>query len=347
MNAAPVDLHLVRYFSSIVAISGGRVVAAITPTIARCPLARRLYDGFDCPRGNGEALRRAVCRVIESKIRRYGFCTPRRVLRSGTSAIPFGASEMLMHALRKRTIDAAVVVCDGAGTVICSDPELVQGIGARMHTVLFTTPIAAVRQRIEAAGGRVLYPDASIDQAGGVEKALRLGFRAVAATVRGNDAGLLAGFAAMGKRCGASITSLVVCTTGMDARRTGAILAHADLVWGCASEAVRARIEPRARIQFSRAIPVFVLTRRGAAFAAACSSDPDRIENLDGQRQYLIALGRRGPRVRIGMFEARINEARLPAAAREAREGRCDRPRTGGRGAPDRACGIDAEEAAP
>ena len=26
MNAAPVDLHLVRYFSSIVAISGGRVV---------------------------------------------------------------------------------------------------------------------------------------------------------------------------------------------------------------------------------------------------------------------------------------------------------------------------------
>jgi putative methanogenesis marker protein 8 len=347
MSAAPVDLHLVRYFSSLVAVSGGRVVAASAPTIARCPLARRLYEGFDCPRGGGAALRRAVCRVIESKIRRYGFCTPRRVLRRATGSIPFGASEMLMHALRGGTIDAAVVVCDGAGTVICADPELVQGIGARMHTVLFTTPLAAVAQRIEAAGGRVVYPDASIDQAGGVEEALRLGSRAVAATVRGNDAGLLAGFAAMGKRYGASITSLVVCTTGTDARRIDAILAHADLVWGCASEAVRARIGPRARIQLSRAIPVFVLTRRGAALVAACSSDPDRIENLDGRRQYLIALGRRGRRVRIGRFEARINEARLPAAAREARQGRCGRSRAGGRGARSPACGIAANDPAP
>ncbi len=38
---------------------------------------------------------------------------------------------MISFALRKKAIDAAVVVCEGAGTIITNKPEVVQGIGAR------------------------------------------------------------------------------------------------------------------------------------------------------------------------------------------------------------------------
>jgi hypothetical protein len=42
-------------------------------------------------------------------------------------AVPYGASEMMMYALRRGDLDAVVTVCDGAGTVVTANPELVRG----------------------------------------------------------------------------------------------------------------------------------------------------------------------------------------------------------------------------
>jgi hypothetical protein len=69
--------------------------------------------------------------------------------------VPYGASEMLMYALRKGVIEAAVVACDGAGTVVVDRPEVVQGIGAGMNGLFFTTPIREVVERLASEGCRV------------------------------------------------------------------------------------------------------------------------------------------------------------------------------------------------
>lgn len=318
------DIHVLRYFSSLVTVSGGRVVSVTEPSLAHCPLARHFYGGFRRAGGDEESLRLAVREAVESKIRRFGLCTARRILTGGEISIPFGASEMLMYALRKRAIDAAVVVCEGAGTVIVREPEVVQGIGARMHTVLYTTPVRDIVRRLEASGCRVVFEDASIDQAAGVEEAADMGFGRIAVTVRGDDAGVLARLAAMERRTCVPIISLAVCTTGVGGDAIQEMRTHADLVWSCASGAVREKIGSFARLQLSKGMPVFVLTREGIDFASAYARDPALVRGLDGRRQYLIARGNRGRIVHLGNFEARVTETRLPVPSRNAPRIRAD-----------------------
>ena len=75
----------------------------------------------------------------KKKIAEFGFFTSRRGIIRKDIAVPFGASEILMYCMKKEIIDAAVIVCDGAGTVIVNKPEIVQGIGARMNGLFFTS----------------------------------------------------------------------------------------------------------------------------------------------------------------------------------------------------------------
>jgi hypothetical protein len=117
------DLHLVRMFSCFVAVSNRRVTVLSDPVMSYCPLARRLYRHLGIPPhppvGPAKDL---VRRSVEEKIESLGFFTPCRKLQQRSIAIPYGASEILMHALRKRTIDAAMVACEGAGSVITDAP---------------------------------------------------------------------------------------------------------------------------------------------------------------------------------------------------------------------------------
>jgi len=56
---------------------------------------------------------------MEFRIKEHGMFSPRRRLEMETF-VGFGASESMMTGLEKGIIDAAVTVCDGAGTVITS-----------------------------------------------------------------------------------------------------------------------------------------------------------------------------------------------------------------------------------
>jgi len=60
-----------------------------------------------------------------------------------------------MYAMRKNVIDSAVLVCDGAGTVIVNRPEIVQGIGARMNGLFYTTPIKNMIVRLFSQKRRI------------------------------------------------------------------------------------------------------------------------------------------------------------------------------------------------
>jgi hypothetical protein len=73
--------------------------------------------------------------------------------------------------LRKGLIDCAVVVCEGAGTVITSNGKLVQAIGARLTGIVRTSPIPEIIKKIRSEGGIVLdEKSAIIDQVGGSGK---------------------------------------------------------------------------------------------------------------------------------------------------------------------------------
>jgi putative methanogenesis marker protein 8 len=313
------DIHVLKYFSSFVSVSNGKVIRVTRPSLTFCPLAEHLYKDFRGIRGNDKkAVKRAIKSAIESKIKDYGFFTDNRKLLCGDVSIPYGASEMLMFALRKGAIDAAVVVCEGAGTVITDTPEIVQGIGARMNSLLLTSPIKGIIEKLEQVGCKIIFEGALIDQFRGVYEAVKAGYKTIAVTVSGDSAEDFKALRSLKKEKGVKIISLAVCTTGIDKDKIAMICDYADLVWSCASFNARETIGPSAIIQLSTQIPVFVLTKNGVDFVSAYAKESRLIRSLNVKKQYLISNKNSGRCVHFGSFKTFISEAKLPINAMNA-----------------------------
>lgn len=118
------------------------------PSVGYCPLHEALYgsDYIDV-----ESVRKSV----EMKIEDFGFCCRNRKFRA-EPVMAYGASEMIYVWLQKDVVDCAVVVCEGAGTVVTDNGQLVQGIGASLTGIIRTSPIPQIIDYIEAEGGVVL-----------------------------------------------------------------------------------------------------------------------------------------------------------------------------------------------
>ncbi|MDD5005369.1 MAG: DUF2099 family protein [Candidatus Omnitrophica bacterium] len=312
------DIHVLKYFSSFVSVSCGKVINITEPTLTFCPLAKHLYKDFSGVRGNDKkAIKNAIKSAIESKIKNYGFFTDERKISCTDVSIPYGASEMLSFALRKKAIDAAVVVCEGAGTIITDTPEVVQGIGARMNSLLLTSPIKGIIKKLKAAGCQIIFENAFIDQPLGVKEAMEIGYKTIAVTISGRSAKNLEILRLLGKENGVKIISLVVCTTGITKDKIALIRDYADLVWSCASFDVRRTIGPLAKCQLSKQIPVFVLTKKGMDFVSAYADESELIKSLDTRKQYLFSNEFSGQCVHLGNFKTFISEYRLPVSSRK------------------------------
>lgn len=333
------DLHVSRMFSAFVVVSRGRVIRVTDPAMTHCPLARLFYREYmdPVPLDDIEKMKGLIAKVMEEKIARFGLFTESREIVRNKIEVPYGASEMMMYALQKGTIDAAVVACDGAGTVITDRPEVVQGIGARMNGLFYTTPIPGVVDALRAMGGIVPFADAAINQIEGARAAVRRGYRSIAVTVNsftderpaelsdmeadfsptGRDpAGFERDRPSAGRKPGLRIVSLMVCATGAEEERLREIGRDADLVWSCGSPELRDIIGRKAVLQITTKIPVFVLTKEGLDFAAAYSSDEELIRGLDLRRQYLVTGSSRGDpgarKLTMGVFKTHLHETPLP-----------------------------------
>ncbi len=265
------DLHVTRMCSSLVAISNGKVIRLTEPRMKYCPLAESFYNiqkDMDL-----DSLKARIVEAVEWKISQLGSFTDFRQLYRRSIAVPYGASEMMMYDLEKRRTEAAVVVCDGAGTVITDNPYLVQGIGARMNGVFYTSPIQKVIDGIKEHGGTVLFPEtAKIDQLAGVEWALDK-YEKISATVSGYGEERLKDIRRIEKKHGASVTILVVCTTGAGKERIREIGKYGDLVWSCGSGGIREIVGREAKLQIAMKIPVYALTQKALDFVSSYSSN--------------------------------------------------------------------------
>ncbi|MGC9345594.1 MAG: DUF2099 family protein, partial [Candidatus Bathyarchaeales archaeon] len=162
--------HEIYCCGARVKISAKGIEVLSEPLVEYCPLHEALY-------GTKHIDVEAVRKSVEMKIAGFGFCCGNRVF-DAEPIVAYGASEMMRVWLEKRLIDCAVVVCEGAGTVIAANGRLVQSIGARLTGIIKTSPISEVVERIEANGGVVLdKAGARIDQFEGVRWAFDLGFK--------------------------------------------------------------------------------------------------------------------------------------------------------------------------
>lgn len=298
------DFHLTRVMGAWVAISQGKVIEVERScAMQSCPLQTMLSDA-DIETYAQEK----VCQLKQ-------FTAEREVWRADF-ALPFGASEMFMVALRKGFLDCAVTVCDGAGTVVTNVPEVVQGIGARMNGVFYTSPIRQVQEKLRSHHC-LLLDDARIDQVEGVRKAIAAGFRRIAVTVNARLGARLDEFRELERAAGVSVTVAAVCTTGIGAGRGNEVVTTSDLAWACASRQVREQAT-QAHIQVTQGIPVYIYTARGLDILVAYSDDAGAriLRGLDPHKQYLLSHGSSdGVSIVLGRSRLRLHEARLPVRA--------------------------------
>jgi len=248
------DEHIIEAVGKCrVVVRDGKVAEVSEGIIQDCPLAKRFAVPVEEIRPD------AVAKNIEMRIQTFGMCTPNRELYSDDAFVGFGASEIISSSLGEHVlIDAAVIACDGAGTVIVTDPRMAQGIGGRMSGLVKTVPYASVIEEIIAGGGYVLDPNtARINAVDGVDLALKKGFTKLAVTVvLGSDA------EAIKKICPDAIV-IGVHSTGLSDAEATALASYADLTTGCASKAVREICGQKALMQAGTGVPVFALTKKG------------------------------------------------------------------------------------
>ena len=317
--AAGRDIHILRHYSAFVVVSEGRVIHVTDPDMRYCPLANILYPGFRKIEGSDlNGLKTQIKETIEAKIKEYGQFTNRRQIVDSNISIPYGASEIMMYALQKGAVDAAVVVCDGAGTVITDNPEIVQGIGSRMNGLFFTSPIAGIRDRLAQHRCHFISEQGRINQIEGIEQAVRLGYKRIAVTVNGFKGEGLGEIRKLEIRHKITVCIFVICTTGVGQERIEEIKSYGDLVWSCGSREVRKQIGKDAIMQFSRAIPVFVLAEKGLSAAKTYFEGPEILSHFEKGEQLLVCDDCPGEKVKVGDFYTRICSAKLPACGKRS-----------------------------
>ncbi|MEM0058104.1 MAG: DUF2099 family protein [Candidatus Bathyarchaeia archaeon] len=273
-----------------VRISEKGVEVLSKPLIEYCPLHEALY-------GTKQIDAEAVRRSVEMKIAGFGFCCANRVF-DAEPVVAYGASEMMRIWLEKGLVDCAVVVCEGAGTVLTSNGRLVQAIGARLTGIIRTSPIPEIIERIKSEGGFVLdEKTAVIDQVAGVKKALNLGFKRVAVSVAGFQAGAISEIRNLEAGEKAEVLIFSVCNTcvgGEDLKH----IAKADIVCASASKIIREEIGEKALLQLGVSIPVYALTEKGKNYVLAYLAEfKDKLVVFRVRRLPYEAEGR-GPKLK-------------------------------------------------
>ncbi|MCX6678046.1 MAG: DUF2099 family protein [Methanothrix sp.] len=259
-------MHIMELLGkSRVKVEGEKVLDASEPLIEWCPL-------FDKIRGIKKVTAESAAANMEFRIKNHGMFSARRRLQMGIF-VGFGASESMMTGIKAGIIDGAVTVCDGAGTVITSKPDLIQGMGGYISGLVKTDPIPEVIEGIRARDGHVLSPqDGRIDQIEGAAYAAAAGYKKFAVTVA--DASSAEKLRELETAAGVKIMLIGVHLTGISSEEAARLLAVADIVTGCASKHIREQVKPL--VQVGTAVPLFGLTRWGKELLVERAKDVEQ-----------------------------------------------------------------------
>lgn len=238
------DRHVIEALGRTkVVIRDGKVVEVGRPEVDYCPLFAKVR--------NIQVITPEVVREnMEFRIRDFGMCTPGHKMRM-KDFLSFGVSELLGMAVDRGMLDAVVLVCEGAGTAVVSDPTLIQGIGGRVSGIVETTPIPEI---IDAIGqNMVLDPKrAGIDQYEGTRLAFLRGFKRIGVTVAS-----AADARRIREEFGQRVAIFAVHTTGRTAEEAETFFDTCDIITSCASKAVRDRAKEKALLQVGNKVPIY------------------------------------------------------------------------------------------
>ena len=235
-----------------VVVMDGKVTEVGEPEIQWCPIFAKV-------RGIQKITPEEVRKNMEFRISDFGMFTDKRRLEL-EDFVGFGATEVMMTGLSRGLLDTTVTACEGAGTVISSNPTLVQGMGGRMSGLVETEPIEGIIKGITERGGIVLNPlTAKMDSVAGVKKAAELGYIKIAVTVA--SAETAKDLRKLETELGLDLIIIGVHVTGLSKKDVQTLVENTDITTSCASKHIRDVVKPLAQV--GTAVPLFALTPKG------------------------------------------------------------------------------------
>lgn len=251
-----------------VTIKDGKVVDVGEPEVEYCPL-------FDHHRGIKKLTKEVIAENIQFRIDDFGMCTPERQLRM-KDFLNFGISEIMCTLLDENEIDCVVMVLEGCGTVIVTEPELVQGIGGRVSGLVRTSPIPELFPKI-GEENIVNTETAEIDQIEGIKLAINQGYKNIAVTLAlASDAEKISELKKEYPEI--NIYVFVVHTSKRTPEEARILFDTCDVATGCASKNIREIGYNESLKIVGQSIPIFAKTENGKRFLEM------RLEKIGGEK---------------------------------------------------------------
>ncbi len=253
---------------SKVTIKDGKVIDVIEPKLDYCPL-------FHHHRGMEKITKEAIWDNIQFRIDDFGMCTPNRKLRM-KDFLSFGISEIMSTLIEENVIDCVVMVCEGCGTLIVTESELVQGIGGRVSGLVKTQPIPELFDQLGIEN--ILDPEtAKIDQIAGVELAIKQGYKNIAVTIALAQDGLK--IQELKKaHPDVNIYTFVVHTSNRTKEEARILFDACDVATACASKYIREIGDAESLKTVGQSVPIYSKTEDGKKFLEM------RLEKIGGEK---------------------------------------------------------------
>lgn len=250
------DYHVIEALGKTrVVIENGEVTSVGDPLVDYCPI----FDKID----NAKHLTKDFVKWnMEKRIREFGMCTPQRVVKM-KDFLSFGISEILKTNIERGLIDCVVGVCEGVGTLLMNDPEIIQGVGGRVSALISTTPIPEVIEQVGVEN--VVNPEtADLDPIKGLEMAIEKGYKNIAITILPSKT--IEEIAQYPLPEDVNTYMFVAHTTNASLEEVESAFNYCDVITACASDKVRDYAEKEKAYYSGSKVPIFAITEKGKEF---------------------------------------------------------------------------------
>lgn len=250
------DYHVIEALGKTeVVIENGEVTKVGDPLVDYCPIFDQIDDAKHLTKD-------FIKWNIEKRIREFGMCTADRVVKM-PDMMSFGISEILKTNKELGLLDCVVGVCEGVGTLIITDPEIIQGVGGRVSGLISTTPIPIVMEQVGIEN--VVNPEtAELNPIKGLEMAIERGHKNIAITILPSQT--IRKIREYPVPDDVNVYLFVAHTTNASDEEVEIAFKNADVITACASKKVRDYAEKEKVYYSGSKVPIFAITQKGREF---------------------------------------------------------------------------------